>query len=126
MTRQFDIRKLPPKTDKMTLPNTPMKSKITFNKMPMEVFQVKVRGRNASVGEANQFIDKTMNDLFARKANTGKRYQILFKLTDGRWYSSKFFNSDESDFYPDLRDPEYGIDVSGESVEHININVIPM
>lgn len=126
MTRQFDIRKLPARADKMTLPGTPMKSKITFNKIPMEVFQVKVKGRNASVNEANQFIDKTMNDLFTRHTTKEKRYQVLFKLTDGRWYSSKFFNSDESDYYPDLRDPEYGIDVSGESVEHININVISM
>ena len=126
MVRQFDVKKLPPKQDKFQLPENPMKSNITFKKEPMEVFQIKVRGRNASVKEANGFIYTTMKTLFNKTPTGEKKYQVLYKLTDGRWYSSKFLQSLDDDVYPDLRDPEYGIDVEGENVEHIRINSIKM
>lgn len=126
MVRQFDVRKLPPKQDKFQLPENPIKSNITFRKNPLEVFQVKVKGRNASVNEANGFVYSTMKTLFHKTQMGEKKYQVLYKLTDGRWYSSKMLQSLEDDVYPDLRDPEYGIDVVGENVEHININVLTM
>ena len=67
-----------------------------------------------------------MGTLFSKAPAGAKKYQVLYKLTDGRWYSTSFIQSFDDDVYPNLRDEEYGIDASSESVEHININAIPL
>jgi hypothetical protein len=102
-------------------------TKAKFKGEKIQKFIVKVPKRNASINEANAFLDDTMKDLFAKhraNATNHKMFQITYKLSDGRWYSSKYFEGIDQPFYPDLRDEEYKVDHSADMVEHINISMV--
>ena len=102
-------------------------TKAKFKGEKIQKFIVKIPKRNASINEANAFLDDTMKDLFAKhraNATNHKMYQASFKLTDGRWYSSKYFEGIDQDFYPSLRDEEYGVNHDADMVEHINISMV--
>ena len=120
----------PPALDltKFSTTDTPKKTRIRMRGNIVEVYQVKVAHRDASVNEANAYIDATMKKLFAKNPlipnKSEKIYQVTYKLSDGRYYSSQQIKNADSSFYPDLKDEQYGIDHSEDLVEHINIMVI--
>jgi hypothetical protein len=119
--------KAKPAGNKFQFEAKPTNTKAKFQNEQIESFQVKIPNRNASVNEANNYLDKTMAQLFQTytpKNNTHKMFQTIFKLSDGRWYSSKYFEGLSQDHYPDLRDPEYNVDHSADLVEHIIINMV--
>ena len=147
MPTAFTLRKLPPKETpgkkvgktkvaepvaldltKFSTTDQPKKTKIRIRGNIVEVYQVKVAHRDASVNEANAYIDATMKKLFAKNPlipnKSEKIYQITYKLSDGRYYSSQQIKDADSSFYPDLKDEQYGIDHNSDLVEHINIMVI--
>ncbi len=144
MPPKYDLRKLAPhekpakiggkkKDDSIDLTKfsttaEPKKTRARIRGNIIEVFQVKVRGRDASVNEANAYIAQTMKKLFARfptiPEKQEKYYQVTYKLSDGRFYSSQQIKNTEMLFYPDISDMEYGIDHSLDLVVHINIMVI--
>ncbi len=116
-----------PDSNKFKFEKKPINTLARFKTEQIETFQVKIPNRNASVQEANKFLDETMSELFktyAPKNNTHKMFQVTYKLSDGRWYSCKYFEGMDQDHYPDLRDPEYNVDHSADLVEHININMV--
>ena len=106
----------------------PKKTKARIRGNIIEVYQVRVKHRNASVNEANAYIDATMKKLFQQNPlipnKSEKIYQVLYKLSDGRYYQSQQIKDASSAFYPDLKDEQYGIDHSHDLVEHINIMVV--
>lgn len=124
MPPKYDLRRIP-KNDlsKFSTTEEPKKSKAMWHHRAIEVFQVKVRGRNASVNEANAYLDMTMKKLFEKYSKGTKNYQVTYKLSDGRWYSSKRIEDEYGSFYPDLHDEQYGISHESDLVEHINIAV---
>ena len=113
-------------------------SKFNFKKLPtdtkaryqgaqIQAFRVAIPDRNASIQESSKFLDSTMANLFKQYkpgATSQKMFRTMYKLSDGRWYSSKFFFDKESDFYPDLTDAQYNVDHTHDLVEHININMV--
>jgi hypothetical protein len=114
-------------SNKFTFEKKPINTKARFKTEQIETFQIRIPKRNASVNEANKFLDETMAQLFATYApsnNTHKMYQTTFKLSDGRWYSSKYFEGLEQDHYPDLTDEQYHVNHDLDLVEHININMV--
>ena len=144
MPPKYDLRKLAPhekpakiggkkKDDSIDLTKfsttaEPKKTRARIRGNIIEVFQVKVRGRDASLNEANAYIAVTMKKLFARfptiPEKQEKYYQVTYKLSDGRYYSSQQIKNADSSFYPDLKDTEYGVDHELDLVEHINIMII--
>ena len=147
MPTAFTLRKLPPKETpgkkvgkknvaeplaldltKFSTTDQPKKTKIRIRGNIVEVYQVKVAHRDASVNEANAYIDATMKKLFQKNPlipnKSEKIYQITYKLSDGRYYSSQQIKDADSSFYPDLKDEQYQIDHNDDLVEHINIMVI--
>lgn len=109
---------------KFSTSEKPKKTKARFRNNVIEAYQINVRGRDASVSEANSYIDATMRKLFAANGKTEKLYKVLYKLSDGRYYETKNITDINSSFYPDLKDEQYGIDHSNDLVEHINIMVV--
>ncbi len=108
----------------------PKESKAIFDGKNVKTFNVFVQGRNASVNDANKQMDDVMSLIYKKYANNEtatKYYQITYKLSDGRWYSSKKLfndNSPKSAAYPDLKDEFYGIDHSDDLVEFIKIAMV--
>ena len=113
--------------NKFTFEKKAINTLARFQKEQIQTFQIKIPKRNASVNEAKQFLDATMAQLFATyspKDNTHKMFQTTMKLSDGRWYSSKYFEGLNQDHYPNLTDEQYNLDHSADLVEHININMV--
>ena len=113
--------------NKFKFEKKPINTLARFRKEQIESFQIKIPKRNASVNEANKFLDETMKQLFASyepTVNTHKMFQTTFKLSDGRWYSSKYFESLGQEYYPDLADEQYHVNHESDLVEHININMV--
>lgn len=116
-----------PDSNKFKFEAKPINTKAKFQKEQIESFQVKIPNRNATINESNKFLDKTMEQLFqtyAPKNDSHKMFQVTYKLSDGRWYSSKYFEGMSQNHYPDLRDPEYNVSHDDDLVEHININMV--
>ena len=125
MPPRYDIRKLANKAVDLTKFSTTgevKKTKVMWHHHAVERFQIMVRNRTATVNEANAYLDLTMKKLF-EKYKGEKQYQVTYKLSDGRWYSSKRITDEYSSFYPDLHDEQYGIEHDSDLVEHINIAV---
>lgn len=108
---------------------TPLKqTKAEYAGVPVYRMSIKPVDKNTTIDDAHGFIKATMNNLFSQYKPTKdsqKMFKITYKLSDDKWYSSKFFSSANEDYYPDV-ESIYGRDISKETIEHMNINVITL
>lgn len=114
--------------EKKFIMSSPVVTKLKANGIPMTKIEIRPQKKNTSVQDANKFIDATMIALFnkTKTTNNNNMYQISYKLSNGRWYSSKFINSSNEIFYPNFDQSVGGsgnINVDAEYIEHINILV---
>ena len=113
--------------NKFNFKKEPMNTKARYQGNPIQAFRVSVEGKNATLIQANKFLDQTMDQLFKQYKPTEtkqKIYRTLFKLSDGRWYSSKPFSNAKQDYYPDLTDEQYHVNHSHDLVEFVNITMV--
>ena len=82
--------------------------------------KVRVLGKNTSVNEANAFVKAQMPKVFDDTDDT--RYSITYLLSDGRYYSSKWFGEEDVFLAPDLS--QYGLDDNDFDVESIVIKSV--
>ncbi len=103
-------------------------TKAIYAGVPIYKISVKPKDKDTTIDDAHSFINSTMNKLFSQYKPTEdsqKMFRILYKLSDDKWYSSKFISSADEDYYPDV-ESIYGRDISKETIEHININIITL
>lgn len=127
MAKKSKASKPEPIGNKFKFEKKPINTLAKYKNEQIETFQIKIPKRNASVNEANEFLDATMSQLFALyepTANAHKMFQTSMKMSDGRWYSSKYFEGLNQKYYPEINDEEYNVDHSADLVEHININMV--
>lgn len=110
-------------TAKFIFSNKPITTKLKYQGNPVQSFRIKPNEKGATIKEANKFIDSTMNSLFKQSKDSNKMFKIVYKLSDGKWYSGKFISKANEDYYPDV-ESQYGRDTSKDTVEHINISVV--
>jgi len=116
------------KQEKFIMTQTP--TKVKYLGLPVKLVNIKPVRNNTTIDEANNFIDTTMANLFKQYKPTEelrKMWKVNYKLSDGRWYSSKFFSSPTDSFYPDFTNSaggSKGVNIDKETVEFMNINII--
>jgi hypothetical protein len=105
-------------------------TKVKYQGVPVKKINIKPLNKNTPINDANAFIDTTMKNIFKQYKPTEdsrKMWRVIYKLSDGRWYSSKFFSSPTDSFYPDFTNSaggSKGVNIDKETVEFMNINII--
>ena len=80
---------------------------------------VKVKGRNTSITETDAFVKSYLPIIHDQDKGKNMLYSISYRLADGRWYNSKWYNEEKEFFSPDLT--EYGLDNDDMTVSEILI-----
>jgi hypothetical protein len=119
---------MPPKKQKFEFTKVPITTNMKSFDNPVQKFRISVKGQNATLNNANEFITNTMTELFSKykpTSETTKVYRVLYKMSGGFWFSTKplWANSSPELFHPDLRDEQYNMNHNDELVEHINITM---
>lgn len=112
--------------EKQFIVSAPKTTKIKSNGIPLTKIEIKPQKKNTLIQDANRFIDSTMNALFKKSKDSNNMYQISYKLSNDRWYSSKFFKSASDDYYPNFTDStggSGGVNIDKETIVHINITI---
>ena len=78
---------------------------------------VNVKGRNTSITETDAFVKSYLPIIHDQDKGKNMLYSISYKLADGRWYNSKWYNEEKEFFSPDLT--EYGLDNDDMTVSEI-------
>jgi hypothetical protein len=122
---------MPPKKkiDKFQFKKQPIDTKARYKGQQIQAFRIAVEGRNASINSANEFITKTMKELFRQykpTPNFTKVYRVLYKLSGGSWHSTAPLEAGSNPelFYPDMHDEQYNMNHNHELVEFINITMV--
>jgi len=80
---------------------------------------VKVKGKNTSITETDAFVKSYLPIIHDQDKGNSMLYSISYKLADGRWYNSKWYNEEKEFFSPDLT--QYGLDNDDMTVSEILI-----
>ncbi len=84
----------------------------TFQGQAYESTVIELRNKNIGVGmgQADTYIKNVMSSL--HKQHDGlHRYQVVYRLSDGEYCSSKFFGKEEQFVHPDFN--RYGLNIYG-------------
>ena len=95
----------------------------TFNGQAYESTVIERKNKNigVGVGQADTYMKNVMSSVYKQHDGLHK-YQVVYRLSDGEYYSSKFFGKEEQFVHPDFF--RYGLDMADLEVEQIMVHKV--